>query len=130
MKRIDSHFQYNPEKDTYSLNEQIHQIQAHLMKAGKMLSLKNRPRVFAAVHHVNWEKQGLVDGWYEIADTVHYDWGNSFDQYASDWHQNGKPAFNKELVRRVALAHRGKPIDIFFFLPFRKMGLPGNNTSD
>lgn len=114
MKQIGSPFQCKPEKDAYSLNEQIHQIQSHLIKAGKMLSLKDRPRVFAAVHHVNWEKQGLVDGWSEITDTVHYDWGNSFDQYASDWHKNGKPAFNKELIHQVELAHGEKPIDIFF----------------
>lgn len=114
MKQIDLPSRCNQENDTGSLNGQVHQIQAHLMKAGKMLSLKDKPRVFAAVHHVNWEKQGLVDAWTEIADTTHYDWGKSFDQYASDWHQKGKPAFNKELIRRVKLAQREKPIDIFF----------------
>lgn len=75
---------------------------------------KYRPRIFVAVHHVNWEKHGLVDGWAGIADIIHYDWGNSFDQYAPDWHQKGKPAFNKELIRRVELAHYEKPIDLFF----------------
>ncbi|MBV6519358.1 MAG: hypothetical protein DCC43_11010 [Candidatus Brocadia sp.] len=114
MKRIDAPSQCSPKKDTYSLNKQIQQIQAYLTKAGKMLSFKDKPRVFAAVHHVNWERPGLVDGWAEITDTVHYDWGNAFDQYASDWHRNGKPAFNKELIRRVESSHREKPIDIFF----------------
>jgi hypothetical protein len=66
------------------------------------------------VHHVNWEKHGLVDGWAEIADVIHYDWGNSFNQYAADWHQRGKPDFNKVLLRQVELAHREKTIDLLF----------------
>lgn len=114
MKLIGTSHKCDPETNKSSLHEQIHKILAHLLNTGKMLSLKNRPRVFAAVHHVNWEKHGLVDGWAEIADTIHYDWGNSFDQYASDWHRSGKPAFNKELIRQVSLTHREKPIDIFF----------------
>lgn len=97
-----------------SLNEQIGKIKTHLAKIGKIPACKPRPRVFIAVRHVNWEKHGLVDGWAEIADVIHYDWGNSFDQYAPDWHQSGKPDFNKELLRQVELAHREQPIDLFF----------------
>ena len=114
MKLIGSNSKCYQEIDKYPLNEQIHKIRAHLMKTGKILSLKDRLRVFVAVRHVNWEKHGLVDGWAKITDTKHYDWGDSFDQHASDWHQEGKPAFNKELIRRVEFAHREKPIDIFF----------------
>ena len=97
-----------------SLEEQISKIRTHLANMGKVSTGKVRPRIFVAVHHVNWEKHGLVDGWAEIADVVHYDWGNSFDQYAADWHQRGKPDFNKVLLRQVELAHREKPIDLFF----------------
>ncbi len=94
--------------------EQICRIKEHLARIGKTPDCKDRPRIFAAVHHVNWERYGLVDGWSAIADVIHYDWGDALNQYAPDWHQVGKPAFNKELLRRVALAHHEKPIDIFF----------------
>ncbi len=97
-----------------SLKEQIKRIRDHLIRMGKMPVPKYRPRIFVAVHHVNWEKHGLVDGWAEIADVIHYDWGNSFDQYAPNWHHRGKPDFNNELIRQVESAHREKPIDLFF----------------
>lgn len=114
MKLIGSNSKCDHELGPSSLSEQIHKIRAHLRKTGKIRSSKDRLRVFTAVRHVNWEKHGLVDGWAEIADTIHYDWGDSFDQYTPDWHQKGKPAFNRELIRRVEFAHREKPIDIFF----------------
>ncbi len=114
MKLIGSNSKYGQDTDKSSVNEQIHKIRSHLRKTGKICSSIDRLRVFAAVHHVNWEKHSLVDGWSKITDTIHYDWGDSFDQYAPDWHQKGKPAFNKELIRRVEFAHREKPIDIFF----------------
>ena len=95
-------------------SEQICKIKEHLAKTGKTPRRKEMLRIFAAVHHVNWEKYGLVDGWSEIADVIHYDWGTAFNQYAPDWHQASKPAFNKELLRRVELTHHEKPIDIFF----------------
>jgi len=94
--------------------EQICRIKEYLAKIGKTPGCKDRPRIFAAVHHVNWERYGLVDGWSGIADVIHYDWGNAFDQYAPDWHQVGKPAFNKELLRHVELTYHEKPIDVFF----------------
>ncbi|MBI5307878.1 MAG: hypothetical protein HZB37_06020, partial [Planctomycetes bacterium] len=94
--------------------EQLGKIKEHLAKTGKTLGCKERPRIFAAVHHVNWEKYGLVNGWSGIADVIHYDWGTAFNQYAPDWRQVGKPAFNQELLRRVESAHHEKAIDIFF----------------
>lgn len=94
--------------------ERIFKIKEHLARKGKTPCCKKKPRVFAAVHHVNWEKYGLVDGWSGIADVIHYDWGTAFNQYDPDWHQVGKPAFNQELLRRVELAHREQPIDVFF----------------
>ncbi len=93
---------------------QVERIQAHLKQAGKMKTPKSRPRVFVAVHHVNWEKHGMVDAWAEIADIIHYDWGDQYDQFASDWHEKGKPALSKELPRRVKEAHKKEPIDLFF----------------
>ncbi len=115
MELINSNTECNRKIDYPSLKEQIKKIRAHLIKTGKMPAYpKDRPRIFVAVHHVNWEKHGLVDGWAEIADIIHYEWGDSFDQYAPDWHQKGKPNFNMELIRRVELAHRERPIDLFF----------------
>ena len=126
MEPINSKNECNLATHYPSLKKQIHKIRAHLIGTGKMLNSKDRPRVFVAVHHVNWEKHGLVDGWTEIADVIYYDWGNSFDQYAPNWHKRGKPDFNKELIRQVELAHREKPVDLFFFLSLRKMGLSRN----
>ncbi len=94
--------------------EQICKIKEHLARTGKTPGRKDRLRIFVAVHHVNWERYGLVDGWAGIADVIHYDWGNAFDQCAVDWHQNGKRVFGKELIWHVELAHREKPIDLFF----------------
>ncbi len=114
MGPINSSYGCTPDMCSPSLEEQARKIRAHLVKTGKMRTPKDKPRVFVAVHHVNWEKYGLIDGWSEIADIVHYDWGNSFDQYAPDWHQKGKPAFNEELIRRVESAHAEKSVDLFF----------------
>lgn len=114
MEPINSKNEGNLATHYPSLKKQIHKIRSHLIETGKMLNSKDRPRVFVAVHHVNWEKHGLVDGWTEIADVIYYDWGNSFDQYAANWHKRGKPDFNKELIRQVELAHREKPVDLFF----------------
>jgi len=94
--------------------QQVERIHQHWTKAGKVREPVERPCVFVAVHHVNWEKYGLVDGWAEVAEIIHYDWGDSFDQYAPDWHEKGKTAFNAELLRRIEQAYREKPIDLFF----------------
>lgn len=114
MGHINSNHAWNLEEYCPSLREQTSKIRTHLISTGKMPSSKHRPRVFVAVHHVNWEKYGLVDGWTEIADVICYDWGNSYDQYAPNWHKRGKPDFNKELIRQVELAHHEKPVDLFF----------------
>ena len=114
MVPINSNHECNLAECYPSLKEQIQKIRTYLIETGKMRTSKDRPRVFVAVHHVNWEKHGLVDGWTEIADVIYYDWGNSFDQYAPNWHKRGKPDFNKELIRQVELAHREKPVDLFF----------------
>jgi spore maturation protein CgeB len=97
--------------------QQIARIRQCLVTKGKGLVARDRPRVFVAVQHVNWERPGLVDGWADVAEIVHYDWGNAFGfwgQYAPDWHKDGKPAFNEELVRRVEQTHRTRPVDLFF----------------
>lgn len=94
--------------------QQVERIHQHLIKTEKLRESVERPSVFVAVHQVNWENQGLVASWAEVADIIQYDWGDSFDQYAPYWHEKGKPAFNKQLIRQVQLAHREKPIDLFF----------------
>jgi hypothetical protein len=94
--------------------EQICKIRDHLSRANKAISAAKRPHVFLAVHHVNWERHGLVDPWREIADVTHYEWGDSFDQYSRDWHRNGKLRFNEALFQRVRDTHDQKPIDLFF----------------
>lgn len=73
-----------------------------------------RPRVFVAVHHVNWEKPALVDTWNSIADVIHYDWGDSFDQYRPSWFRQDRTAFQERLVSRVEEAHAKHPVDLFF----------------
>ncbi|MBI9102591.1 MAG: glycosyltransferase family 1 protein [Spirochaetales bacterium] len=87
-------------------------IRDHLEKNNKMVSTSS-PRIFLAVKDVNWEKAGLVDSWKEW-DSVHYDWGSEFDQYAPDWQSLGKAAFNKRLLSLVGEAHKEKPLSLFF----------------
>lgn len=70
-------------------------------------------KAFIAVKNVNWEKAGLVDSWNQVLPYVHWDWGNDYDQYSSDWHSHGKPAYNRELLERVHQAHKGG-VDLFF----------------
>lgn len=72
------------------------------------------PRVFVAVKHHNWEQAGLIDSWADIAEAVPWDWGDQYDQHASDWYTQGKPAFNEELYQRVAEVHAQKPLTHFF----------------
>ncbi len=104
------------ELERYSISpkEQIDCILKHMVDHGKRPPSQKRPRVFLSVHHVNWEKPGLIDSWAKVADIVHYDWGKNYDQYASGWHKRGKPEFNKELVDRVLKAHKETPFDLFF----------------
>lgn len=93
--------------------EQRERIHQHLHQVGKSLRAAARPRVFLAVHHVNWEQQGLVESWQGIADYVHYDWGERYDQYAKNW-QDTKQRFNEELYQNVVSEHRRRPIELFF----------------
>lgn len=73
-----------------------------------------KPRVFAAIAHVNWEFEGLVSPLEKLAEVVHFDWSGQFDQYSADWHTHGKPEFNKRLLQVFESAHREKSFDIFF----------------
>ena len=107
------------------LQDQINRVKSHLRKAHKNPSPTRRPRVFVAVHHVNWEKHGLVEGWANLADVVYYDWGDSFDQYASTWHERGKSVFNIELLQEVTKAHNEKPVDLFFSYLSGRWVFPG-----
>ncbi len=100
-----------------SEKQQVARIQQHLTKRrqrGEVGALPEKPRVFIAVKNSNWEQAGLVDSWRGIADVVHYDWGEQFDQNASDWFSDGRDAFGEALFRRVEEAHRQMPLDIFF----------------
>ncbi len=94
--------------------EQLRRIREHLVQHGKWGTLPERPHVFAAVRDVNWERYGLVDGWRELADVVHYDWRHSFDQYHPQWHSVHKNAFNDALLEQVAQEHTQRRLDIFF----------------
>ena len=97
-----------------SREEQVQLVRSHLGERGKLRSRPDRPRVFLAVHHVNWETPALVGGWQGLAEIVHWDWGDAYDQYAADWQSAGRAAFNAELLRRVGDAHREAPFDLFF----------------
>ncbi|WXG56768.1 MAG: glycosyltransferase [Candidatus Sedimenticola sp. (ex Thyasira tokunagai)] len=100
-----------------SEDEQVARIEQHLAERrqrGEVGALPERPRVFAAVKNSNWEQAGLVDSWRGIADVVHYDWGEQFDQNATDWFSGGRDAFGEVLFRQVEEAHRRTPLDIFF----------------
>jgi len=79
------------------------------------VNLPDQPRIFFAVKQVNWEKTGLVDSWREIAEVIHYDWGEKYNQYnRRDWQKTGKYLFNEELLERVKREHLKQPIQIFF----------------
>ena len=104
--RIDSAFIYD---ETLYINR----IKENLINTNKKISSK-KPRVFIAVKNINWEKTGLVDSWKNIAEVIHYDWGNEFDQYSSDWELASKDKFNKVLLENVIKHHNKKPIEIFF----------------
>lgn len=97
--------------------QQVERIRAHLGRrraAGGLRPLPARPRLFSAVRNVNWEQAGLVDSWRPLADVVHYDWGDRYEQAGGDWFRHGRPAFGRELLERVRAAHAERPLDIFF----------------
>jgi len=72
------------------------------------------PSLFIAVKNVNWEKAGLVDSWENIAPYTHWDWGNDYDQYASDWSVKGKAQFNEELIDRIMDKRKKDGVNLFF----------------
>ncbi|MFA5393868.1 MAG: glycosyltransferase [Candidatus Ratteibacteria bacterium] len=76
--------------------------------------LPDRPRIFIAVRQTNWEKTGLVDSWREVAEVIHYDCGEKYDQRGRDWQRKNKCLFNKKLLERVGEEHSRQPIQIFF----------------
>ena len=81
---------------------------------GELPELPERPRIFVAVKNTNWEQAALVDSFRGLADVVHYDWGDKYDQYSLDWHTRRKQEFCLELVSKVVEEHRKGQIDIFF----------------
>ena len=102
-----------------SPEEERERIQAWLKKRRENneipVNLPERPKIFVTVKLMNWEKTGLVDSWRELADVVHYDWGEQYNQYSRrDWQRTGKYLFNEELLKRVKREHLKQPIQIFF----------------
>lgn len=93
--------------------QQAARIRFTAESSGKLIPFSKTTRVFAAVHHVNWEYENLVAPWRRLADVVHYDWGQTYDQNASNWVRQ-KRSFCNELLSRVREAHGRQPLDIFF----------------
>ncbi|MBU2495963.1 MAG: glycosyltransferase [Candidatus Omnitrophica bacterium] len=102
-----------------SPEEERKRIQAGLKKRREKneipVNFPDRPKIFIAVKPMNWEKTGLVDSWQEVAEVIHYDWGEQYGQYnRRDWQKTGKYLFNEELVERVKSEHLKQPVQIFF----------------
>ncbi len=104
---------YNDSSFIYDESIYIDRIKKNLINENKKISSK-KPRIFIAAKNINWEKTGLVDSWKNIAEVIHYDWGNEFDQYSSDWEIVSKNKFNKVLLDTVIKHHNKKPVEIFF----------------
>jgi hypothetical protein len=97
-----------------SPQEQVRLIRTHLARAGKARSRPARLRVFVAVQGITWTIPALVGGWDGLADVTHWDWADLYNPDAPDWHRAGRLAFNADLLRQVAEAHRKTPFDVFF----------------
>jgi hypothetical protein len=93
---------------------QKRRIRHHLQRTNKLLKAGIRPRIFIAVKNVNWEQAALVDSWKAIADVVHFEAHEQFDQYQPQWHHSGKAAFNRLLLDTFMREHHRKPFDLFF----------------
>ena len=99
----------------YSIDteEQKKRIKFHLKKVGKQISPNKKPRIYIAVHHVNWELDNLVKPWTDLGDVEHYDWGEAYDQFDPRWSEK-KRIFCNDLMEKVRSSHKREPIDIFF----------------
>ncbi len=93
--------------------QQKKRIRSHLEKVDKQITPNKRPRIYAAVRHVNWELDNLVKPWSDLGHVEHYDWGETYDQYDPQWNEK-KHAFCNELLEKVKTAHKREPINIFF----------------
>ncbi|MEW7976674.1 MAG: glycosyltransferase [Candidatus Sedimenticola endophacoides] len=105
------------EKHYLDEKAQITRIKKHICDREANYELtpwNSRPRIFIAVRTVNWEKSGLVDSWRDVADVVHYDWENAYDQNSKDWFERGRVEFSNRLYQSVALENEKKPIHVFF----------------
>lgn len=104
----------------YYINEeqQIRKIKNYLeirrLRGEITNSLALKPTVFIAVKQCNWEKDALVDSWKNVANIIHYDWGNKYDQYSNTWYEKEKNLFNQELYDKVYQANKRNKIDLFF----------------
>ena len=105
----------NSELEKYYINfeQQKKRISSHLEKVGKQISPNKKPRIYAAVHNVNWELDNLVKPWNEFGHIEHYDWGAAYDQYDPRWNEK-KRVFCNELLEKVRISHQKVPINIFF----------------
>jgi spore maturation protein CgeB len=84
----------------------------------------NGLRIFAAFAHVNWEDPNLVPALESFGEVVRFRWSFN-DQYAPDWHRAGKIDLNARLLEAVRMAHRDKPLDLFFSYVSGRLVFPG-----
>lgn len=104
------------ELEKYYINpeQQKKRIRSHLKKVDKGIPFNKEPRVYVAVHDVNWEFDNLVKSWGDLGRVEHYDWGKEgYDQYDPHWSEK-KWIFSNRLVEKVGAAHQREPIDVFF----------------
>jgi hypothetical protein len=101
------------EKYYINFEQQKNRIKVHLEKSHKNIPSNKKPRLFVAIHDVNWELTNLVEPWNSIADIEHYDWGDKYDQYDPKWNEK-KCIFCNELLDRVKDSHKKEHLDIFF----------------
>lgn len=93
--------------------QQKKRIRSHLKKVGKHILPNKKPRIYVAVHDVNWELENLVKPWKDLGRIEHYDWEGEYDQYDPQWNEK-KRNFCNVLMEKVRTAHQREPINIFF----------------